>query len=167
MTSALSRAARRYSESYFPGMGNTTPPVPDPSITSLAPNTGVVGVEVTVLVNGTEFSAASVVEINQIPAPGGTTFVSATQLSITETPQNVGTAVITVRNGGSGGQESNSVPFEVTAVTGDLVSSWTVERVKEYVVANPSQLSEVFERETHGRNRPTLVAWLQALLDEE
>lgn len=124
MTAALtSYALRYYDQSYFPGLGgNTPPPVPDPTITSLTPNTGVVGVQVTVTVAGTNFDAGSVVEINQLPAPGGTTFVSATSLTITETPATVGDAQITVRNGGSGGQESNTVVFTVTAAADNPAS---------------------------------------------
>lgn len=112
MTSPVRRAERFYSQSFFPGMGNGgTPPPVDPTITSLAPPSGVAGVEVAVTVTGANYVAGSTVEVDQVPVP--TTFVSATVLTGTFTPAAAGTAQFTVRNPNE--EESNSAPFTVTA----------------------------------------------------
>jgi len=102
-----------YDQSYPPDILRP-PTVPDPSITSLAPNTAVAGSgPVTVTVTGTDFVAGSVIEINQSAVP--TTFVSATNLTTSYDPLTVGDKTFTVRNGGSGGEESNPSSFTVTA----------------------------------------------------
>jgi hypothetical protein len=89
----------------------------DPSIASLTPNTGVVnGGPYSVTVTGADFYDGSRVEINQSVVP--TTYVSPTQLRVSHSPTVVGTDEFTVRNGaGSGGEESNSVMFTVTATS--------------------------------------------------
>jgi hypothetical protein len=43
----------------------------------------------------------------------------------------------------------------------------TVDEVKSYILEHPDQLSEILAAERAGQNRTTLVAWLQALLDEQ
>jgi IPT/TIG domain len=102
-----------YDTSYPPSI--FTPQVPDPAITTLVPNTGSAAAgPVTVQVNGSNFLPGSVIEINQAAAP--TTYVSATRLTTSYDPATTGTVQFTVRNGGAGGQESNSVPFTVTAL---------------------------------------------------
>jgi hypothetical protein len=85
---------------------------PDPSITSLAPNTAsAAGGAVTVTVTGTNFVSGSVIEINQAAVP--TTFVSATSLTTSYDPTVAGTVVFTVRNPND--EESNGVNFIVGA----------------------------------------------------
>lgn len=92
--------------------GGTTPPAdPDPTISTLAPATGVVGTPVSVTVTGTNFVSGSVVEVNGAAAP--TTFVSATQLTASYTPATAGTKQVTVRN--PSGMESGNKVFTVTA----------------------------------------------------
>jgi hypothetical protein len=84
----------------------------DPNITTLVPATGVAAALATVQVNGSNFEAGSVVEVDQAPATS-TTYVSATRLTATFTPAAAGTVQITVRNVND--EESNSAPFTVTA----------------------------------------------------
>jgi hypothetical protein len=85
---------------------------PDPSITTLAPNTAsAAGGPVTVTVTGTNFVSGSIIEIDQTAAP--TTFVSATSLTTSYDPTVAGTVAFTVRNPSD--QESNSVNFIVGA----------------------------------------------------
>jgi hypothetical protein len=55
----------------------------------------------------------------------------------------------------------------VGALAAADVSGMSIDEVKDYVRNNPDQLSEVAQFERNGQNRPELVAWLQALLDEE
>jgi hypothetical protein len=106
-----------YDQSYPPSVLNPVPPVPDPSITSLSPNTAVAGSgPVTVTVTGTDFLSDSVIEIDQ--AAVATTFVSATGLTTSYDPLIAGTKQFTVRNGGSGGEESNASAFIVTSSGG-------------------------------------------------
>lgn len=86
--------------------------VVDPSITTLVPNTGTVGTLATVQVNGSDFAADSVVEVDQVPATS-TVFVSSSRLTATFTPASAGTVQVTVRNAND--EESNSVAFTVSA----------------------------------------------------
>lgn len=96
-----------YDQSYPPSLWQGL----DPSITSLSPNTGSAAAgPIAVTVTGTDFDSSSKVEINQIEQP--TTFVSATTLTVSYDPTAAGTVTFTVRRGE---QESNSVPFVVTA----------------------------------------------------
>jgi hypothetical protein len=107
----VSIADRPYEDSYPPSLWDGS--TPDPSITSLAPNTGVAGAgPFTVGVTGMRFTLTSVVEADQVAVP--TTYVSATQLTAELDPQTAGSLSITVRNGGAGGEESNAVLFTVT-----------------------------------------------------
>lgn len=104
-----------YDESYPPSVYDGGGTVPDPTISSLSPNTAVAGSgPVTVTVTGTNFvSGSSAIEINQVAVP--TTFVSATSLTTSYDPLVAGDKTFTVRNGGPGGEESNSSTFTVTA----------------------------------------------------
>jgi len=90
--------------------------VNDPHINTLSPNTLPVSASAsTITVTGTLFEAGSVVEIAQQDRP--TTFVSATSLTVSFTPATAGTVNFTVRNPND--EESNSVPFVITAAAGD------------------------------------------------
>jgi IPT/TIG domain len=87
------------------------PAGPDPSITSLNPNTASAAAgAVTVTVTGTLFVSGSTIEIDQAAVP--TTFVSATSLTTSYDPSTTGVKQFTVRNPNN--EESNSVPFTVT-----------------------------------------------------
>lgn len=93
---------------------------PDPTLTSLVPNTAVEGVEVTVQVNGTNFRPYSVVEVDSTDMD--TDFVSATRLSVTFTPATVGTHDVIVTNdpdAGPGHEASSPLTFTVTAAGED------------------------------------------------
>jgi hypothetical protein len=154
---------RYYDQSYPPSLWGGGP-LPDPSITSLVPNTGSAAAgAILVTVNGTLFEAGSVIEIAQQARP--TTYVSPTVLTTSYDPTVAATVQFTVRN--PNGEESNSVPFVVAALVADDVAAWTVEDVKAFVVAHPDLLSEVFQFEQEGKSRATLLSWLQQLLDEE
>ena len=103
----MSDIAGYYDTSYPPSLWLG----PDPSITSLNPNTGSAAAgPIAVTVTGTDFDASSVVEINQQAQP--TTYVNATTLTVNYDPPTAGAVLFTVRRGN---QESNSVPFNVTA----------------------------------------------------
>ena len=93
-----------------------TPPVDPtaPTLTSLAPATGIVGQAVTVTLTGSGFIPASVVLADGSPLP--TVYVSATQLTVSGTPLTTGTATLTVSNGS--GLVSGGLPFAVTALAG-------------------------------------------------
>ena len=96
-----------YDQSYPPSLWNG----PDPSIANLNPTTGSAAAgPILVTVTGANFSADSVVEINQVAQT--TTFVSPTSLTVSFDPSVAGTVTFTVRRGT---EESNSVPFVVTA----------------------------------------------------
>jgi hypothetical protein len=89
----------------------------DPSITSLTPNTAVIGTEATVTLNGANFRDDSVVEVDQVEV--STAYVSTIELTATlGDPGAAGTASVSVRNPSSE-MESNSVDFTWTAA-GDL-----------------------------------------------
>jgi hypothetical protein len=110
MTDVRGYYDQSYPPSVYSGGGGG---VPDPSITSLAPNTAVAGSgPVTVTVTGTLFQSDSVVEVDQVAK--ATTFVSATSLTASYDPLVAGDHLFTVRNGGSGGEESNPSTFTVT-----------------------------------------------------
>ena len=111
----MSDLATYYDESYPPSIyaPPVPPTVPDPTIVSLSPSTAVAGSGSTVItVTGTNFLAGSVVEADQAALP--TTFVSATSLTAPYVVGTEGTVRFTVRNGGSGGEESNGSDFIVT-----------------------------------------------------
>jgi len=154
-----------YESSYPPSVwgGGSGGPA-DPSITSLVPNTGSAAAgPISVQVNGTRFEAGSVVEVAQ--APVTTVYVSATQLTATFDPPAAGTVQFTVRNPNE--EESNSVPFTVSALAAEDVSTLTVEEVQSFVRAHPELLAEVYALEQTGKARVTLLTWLKTLLDEE
>jgi len=154
-----------YDQSYPPSLWGGGGPGPnDPTITSLVPATGSAAAgAILVTVNGTKFEAGSVIEIAQQARP--TTYVSPTVLTTSYDPVSAGTVNFTVRNPND--EESNSSPFVVAALVADDVSVMTVEAVKHFVEEHPDLLSEAYAFEVTGKNRPTLVAWLKALLDEE
>jgi hypothetical protein len=87
--------------------------VPGPHIDSLSPASAATGEQVTITVNGSGFNETSTVEVDG--SAEATTFVDARTLTVdhrSTTPS--GTEIFTVRNGDD--QESNNVPFNVTAV---------------------------------------------------
>ena|SRR6478735_283836 len=103
-------AAGYYDSSYPPSIFGP-PVVVDPSITALLPTTvSAAAGPTTVQVNGTNFEAGSVIEIDQVAVP--TTFVSATRLTTSYDPSVAGTVAFTVRNVND--EESNSVSFVVS-----------------------------------------------------
>ena len=88
------------------------PALYDPHISSLTPATvSAAAGATTVTVRGTNFVDTSVVEVQQVAQP--TTFVDDSTLTISYDPTVGGTVLFTVRNAV---QESNSVPFVVTAL---------------------------------------------------
>jgi hypothetical protein len=136
----------------------------DPKITGVTPTGLTVASPSTLMtVTGTEFISGSVIEIAQ--QARATTFVNATTLTCQWDPQVAATVNFTVRNPNQ--EESNSWPYTVGALAAADVSGMSIDEVKDYVRNNPDQLSEVAQFERNGQNRPELVAWLQALLDEE
>ncbi|HKY68599.1 MAG TPA: IPT/TIG domain-containing protein [Acidimicrobiales bacterium] len=156
----LRRASQVYADSYPPDVLNLI----DPHIASLVPSTVSAAAAATIVqVNGTNFEAGSVVEVNQVAQ--ATTFVSATQLTISFDPAAAGPVQFTVRNPNE--EESNSVTFTVTTLVADDVSAWTIDDVKGFVVEHPDLLAEVLAFEESGKRRAGLLAWLQALVDEE
>ncbi|GAB2717915.1 hypothetical protein GCM10011495_34080 [Hymenobacter frigidus] len=91
----------------------TAPTNPVPTITSITPNTAVVGSSPTVTLIGTGFTAASVVNVDGAPIPS--TFVSATQLTGTvPAGAPAGVYSVTVVNPTPGGGTSNAVTFTLT-----------------------------------------------------
>ena len=136
----------------------------DPHIASLSPSSGSAAAgPILITVNGTNFVAGSVVEIAQQEQP--TTFVDATHLTVNWDPPAPITVNFTVRNPDD--EESNSVPFNVTAVTQQDIDGWTIDAVKAFVVEHPDLLAEVTDFEERGKKRTSLLAWLNDLLDEE
>lgn len=103
-------------EAYY--SGSVPPALLDPHIASLTPATVSAAAGATVVtVRGSRFAADSVVEINQ--AGQATTYVDAGTLTVSYDPTVAGTLMFTVRNP-AGEQESNSVPFVVGALAGQL-----------------------------------------------
>jgi hypothetical protein len=102
-------------ESYPPSVFGGGGAPKDPHIDSLLPATGVVGIAASVQVTGSNFEAGAAVELDQ--APVSTAYVSATELTATFTPASAGSKAITVRLAND--EESNSVPFTVTAAEED------------------------------------------------
>jgi hypothetical protein len=108
----LRRVTETYDASYPPSVLGGGP---DPSITTLTPSTvSAAAGPTTITVAGTNFEAASIVEVNQVAQ--STTYVSPTSLTISYDPSTVGTVQFTVRNPND--EESNSVPFVVGALAG-------------------------------------------------
>lgn len=113
MTDIASRL-RQYDQSYPPSILE-----PDPRVVSLSPATvSAAAGATTVTVTGENFTATSVVEVNQVAQP--TTFVNATSLTISYDPTAAGTTMFSVRDGSG---ESNSVPFNVTALAAEDVTA--------------------------------------------
>src|SRR3954470_14582674 len=126
ITARLRQIDAVYSASYPPSILSG---VPDPHIDTLSPTSGsAAGGAFVVTVTGTDFEPSSVIEINQVAVP--TTYVSATQVTTSFDPTVVGTVQFTVRN--TSGQESNSVPFTVGALTAANVASRTTAEVKTW-----------------------------------
>lgn len=115
-----------YDESYPPSLWTDPPPPPvPPTLTALVPATSVVGVPVTVSVQGTGFTASSIIKADGNPLP--TTFVSAVELTVSATPLTAGTAQITVTEGAL---TSNALPYVVTAV--ELAGALTAKVRKQH-----------------------------------
>jgi hypothetical protein len=162
ISAQLRRAAEVYDASYPPelwGGGSA----PDPHIDSLVPATASAAAgPATVTVNGSNFEATSDVEING--AAQATTFVSSTVVTVSYDPSTAGTVQFTVRN--DSGKESNSVPFIVAAVTATDVSAWTVEEVKDFVCDHTDLVDVVADFERAGKNRSTLLIWLETFHED-
>lgn len=110
-TALASYVVGYYDAPFFPGMGG--PPVPDPHIDALVPDTAITNSgALDVQVNGLGFESTSVVEVDGTSRV--TTFVSATVLTARYTPGLAGVRQFSVRN--VNGWESNDVPFTVTAI---------------------------------------------------
>jgi len=149
--SALRRASTIYDGSYPPEVYE-----PNPRITTLTPSTvSAAAGPTTVTVTGQNFTDQSVVEINQVAQT--TTFVSETSLTVSYDPTVAGPVTFTVRDGQG---ESNSVPFNVTALAAADVEAWTVDQVKGFVLENPDLRPTVAAIERDGKARSTLLAWL-------
>jgi len=153
-----------YDGSYTREILGLPPLVPDPHIDSLTPSSGSAAAgAIAVQVDGSNFEAGSVVEIDQVL--NASTYVSATRLTTSFDPTAAGVVLFTVRNPND--EESNSVPFTVAALVADDVSAMTVTGAEQFVAEHPELLSEVYAFELAGKARATLLAWLKALLDEE
>jgi len=97
-----------------PAITVTPAPNPVPIATSVTPVRGIVGVPLTITVNGSGFAASSTVRWNNLDRP--TTFVSATQLRASISAPDVaaiGTAQVSVASPAPGGGLSVSLPFEI------------------------------------------------------
>jgi len=146
-----------YETSYPPSLwdGGTSS-----TVVSVNPNTAAVGAAPLLTVNGTGFTAGSVVSFDGDPRP--TTFVGATQLTATvATIAGVARTVqVTVSTGGSR-------PFTITA-TGVQQAPWdfTIPDVQAFCNANPELADEVLalEMSRGSQARVTLVNWLQNFL---
>jgi IPT/TIG domain len=104
----------------------------DPHIMSLVPNTaGLSEVDVAVVVNGSNFEADSVIEVNN--APIATTFSSSTQLTATVPLTTAGSFNVTVRNVND--EESNIVVF---TVVDDTVQAMSAEGEEESAIPTPT-----------------------------
>jgi hypothetical protein len=135
----------------------------DPSITTLVPNTVASSAAATLInVNGSNFVAGSVIEINGTPV--ATTYVSATKLTTSYDPSAAGTVQFTVRNPND--EESNSVAFVVTASIVEDPSQFTIEEIKAWVDDHDAEADEVLAAEqARGDDaRTTLVTWLQGFI---
>lgn len=86
---------------------------PNPRITGVSPaSISAAGGPSTLTVTGSNFTATSVIEIDQIAQP--TTYVSATSLTTSWNPSVAGPVAITVREGTG---ESNTWPYNVAALS--------------------------------------------------
>lgn len=170
----MSIVDRPYEESYPPSLWGV---FPDPDLTSVAPNTAVAGSgPLQLTVTGSKFTAASVVEVDQAALP--TVYVSTSRLTATYDPVTAGAKAVTVRTGGPGGEESNSVPFTVTAtedpepdptvreLPGD-VAYFTVAAVQAWVDEHAHLAADVLlhEQARGADARSTLVTWLQGFIE--
>lgn len=159
----MSMTERIYDESYPPslwGGGGTGPN--DPHIDLLAPATGSAAAgAIAITVTGSKFDAGATVEVNNVAVP--TTYVSATSLTTSYDPAAAGTVMFTVRNPNS--EESNSVPFVVSALTDDPGAA-TVAEVRAWVDDNPELADEVLEAEEARGDaaRVTLLDWLRGFI---
>lgn len=105
----LRTALAAYDASYPPEVLGIEP---DPRITGVSPaGISAAGGPATLTVNGTDFAATSVIEIDQVAQ--ATTYVNATTLTTNWNPSVSGPVAITVREGTG---ESNSWPYNVGAL---------------------------------------------------
>src|SRR5271163_5028001 len=92
---------------------------PTPAITTISPNSAVAGsVAFTLVINGTNFVAASMVKFGG-SAPA-TTFVNSTQLTAAIPAASIastGTPAVTVTNPAPGGGSSQAINFTITGTT--------------------------------------------------
>jgi hypothetical protein len=97
-----------------PSIAVTAAPNPVPVVTSFSPVRAIVGVPLTLTVNGTGFVPSSKIRWNSIDRP--TTFVSATQLRTALSAGDVATvgiAQVSVASPAPGGGLSAALPFEI------------------------------------------------------
>ena len=131
------------------------------AVTTVTPATAVVGAApFTITVNGTGFTASSVVRFDGDSRP--TTYVSETQLTAT-VASPVGparTVQVTVSTGGS-------AAFTITAAATIREAPWeyTIAEIQAYVDENPDDADEVLAaEESRASPRVTLVDWLQGFI---
>jgi hypothetical protein len=149
-------------------------PTPDPTLTSLVPNTSVVNVQQLVQINGTNFMPYSTVQVDSVDYQ--TTYVSSTRLTYTFTPLTVGVKQVIINNDpddAPGHEASSPLPYTVTATAGeepepDQVShpeNFTIAEIEAWVDAHADLADEVL---THELSRPaprvTLVDWLEGFI---
>jgi YVTN family beta-propeller protein len=105
---------------FFAGCGGSNslsnqPPPPTPTITTISPNSAVVGgAAFTLTINGTNFVASSMVNFGG--AAPTTTFVNSTQLTAAIPASSIvstGTSAVTVTNPAPGGGTSNAMNFTI------------------------------------------------------
>jgi hypothetical protein len=171
ITAQLRRATEvAYGASYPPEVWGGGGSAADPHITSLDPESVWVGVTVTLYVTGTNFTATSVIEVDQV-AQATVLDTGSGELTATFPAGGAaGTRMITVRN--DNGEESNSVPLTVNPPTADttgddtteVCAHGTVDEVKAYVSTHPERAAAALDAERAGRNRSTLVGWLEDFL---
>lgn len=146
--------------------GIAQPTLP-PTVSTVTPNSMPASpTALTLTVTGTRFVANSGVRVAG-GAALATTFVSATQLTAQFTPTNPGTYQIIVRNPGP--VDSNQVPVTVTAAAEFDPNDHTIPEVQAHVENLPKDASwkakvqRIIDLERAGKNRVTLVTWLDEL----
>ena len=129
-----------YDTSYPPSLWGAG--VPDPTIASITPNTSAVNVPAVATISGTNFLPNSVVEIDQVNTVA-VTYVDAQTLTASFTPTVAGARNVTVRNGGAGGEESNTAVYTVTAAADDSPADAEPEADSDDEFGEPVYVDEV------------------------
>jgi hypothetical protein len=139
---------------------------PRPAITGTTPTTITTEAGQAFTINGTGLAAVNQVEVSGVPAQSFTV-VDATAIDVVADVGALGDGEIVRVTDSYGASASSTIervaptPIVTGTTTGDVCAHGTVEDVKAHVAQHPEEVRAALDAERGGRNRSTLISWLE------